>query len=328
MGRSISSYFLLGFSLSVWLILSPLAYPQPSSFRFKRLNVESGLSQGSINDMVQDSQGFIWFATQFGLNRYDGRHFETFLPDNQKPGSLKSWGIQTVYEDSKQNIWVGTHMKGLHRLIREADTFRHYAIPHEGELIMDAPTILEDHTQVLYVGTKKRGLYTIDPQTDQLIPVGNIAYIPKLLQDAKINTLMEDHTGRLWVGTQGRGLFIWNADRTDWQLIRLGVDCGLLPGTENVRSLYQDNSHRIWVGTERGLLQWQDQPRTFYPWQVPDLSWPDTGNVYVRAIYEDSQGTFWVGTESGLFTLNWQDSSFTSYLYEPDNSTSLSNNVI
>jgi ligand-binding sensor domain-containing protein len=62
--------------LFLWLLANPQAYSLEKSPRFNHLSIKDGLSQSTINDILQDQRGFMWFATQDGLNRYDGHEFE------------------------------------------------------------------------------------------------------------------------------------------------------------------------------------------------------------------------------------------------------------
>ncbi|MEM6631256.1 MAG: two-component regulator propeller domain-containing protein [Bacteroidota bacterium] len=301
---------------------------QPNTHQFKKLGVESGLSHASVTSIIQDTAGYLWLATQFGLNRFDGEKFYVFNPNNQKKPGLQSWQIQKVYQDSKGQIWVGTHFKGLHRYLPEEETFRHYSIPHEGEWIMDASVIMEDSYQTLYVGTKRRGLFYVDPVQDSLISLSDSSDIPERLSKTQIFTLFEDTDQRLWVGTKQEGIFILNQDRKTWEEIPLLSPEPQLEGNQNIRSFFQDKSGNMWVGTERGIFIQKLGEKEFHHLEVPDVTSPVIGDVYIRCIYEDRQENLWIGTEGGLFLFDRTDSSFTTFLFDPNDGGSISNNTI
>ena len=303
-------------------------YGQNQPYKFKQITVESGLSHASINHIIQDQAGCIWFATQFGLNRFDGKRFDKFLPNSREKNSLKSWFIQTIYQDSKGQLWVGTHVKGLHRFQAESQDFVQYKIPHKGEVIFDARVILEDNEGLLLIGTSKKGLYFLDPTLDKLLPISQITPIPKALKHAKINTLLLDNTHQIWVGTQEHGLFIWSKDRKNWTHIPFLLKGDDPNGSENIRTLYQDKESVIWMGTERGLFYRRKKEEDFHHLNMPDFTVPQIGNIYVRSILEDSYGKLWVGAEGGLYLFHKEDSTFSSFLHDPDNSHSISNNDI
>ncbi|MEP6464895.1 MAG: two-component regulator propeller domain-containing protein [Parafilimonas sp.] len=87
-------------------------FSQPADM-YESISVAQGLSQGMINDILQDKEGFIWIATKNGLNRYDGYSFTVFTNDPYNPQSLSSNTILALFEDSKGRVWVGTENAGL-----------------------------------------------------------------------------------------------------------------------------------------------------------------------------------------------------------------------
>ena len=76
--------------------------------RFERLTAEDGLSYSSVNAIFQDDQGYMWFGTPNGLNRFDGHNFIRFSRDADFGPELKDDYILSIYEDSKRNLWIGT----------------------------------------------------------------------------------------------------------------------------------------------------------------------------------------------------------------------------
>jgi signal transduction histidine kinase/ligand-binding sensor domain-containing protein len=79
-----------------------------SEVQFEYLTVDDGLSQGTVSDILQDSQGFMWFATRDGLDRYDGQRFIIYHYDRNDPNSLASNWVWCLKEDSEGNLWVGS----------------------------------------------------------------------------------------------------------------------------------------------------------------------------------------------------------------------------
>ncbi|HMR85080.1 MAG TPA: two-component regulator propeller domain-containing protein, partial [Niabella sp.] len=80
---------------------------------YELFSTAQGLSQGMINDMLQDKEGFIWIATKGGLNRYDGYSFKVFTNDPQDTTSISSNAVSNLLEDSKGRLWVGTYDGGI-----------------------------------------------------------------------------------------------------------------------------------------------------------------------------------------------------------------------
>src|SRR6476620_5729650 len=80
---------------------------------FETITINDGLSQGMVNWIMQDHYGFLWFATKDGLNRYDGYRFVIYRHNPSDSSSIADNYIETIFEDSKGRLWVGTTSQGL-----------------------------------------------------------------------------------------------------------------------------------------------------------------------------------------------------------------------
>ena len=105
--------------------------PPNTPLRFGSLSLEQGLSQSVVNVTYQDREGYLWFGTQDGLNRYDGYHFTIFRPDLENPSSLNDRHILSIIEDTQGSLWIGTLLGGLNRYDRMTGIFTHYV--HEAQ---------------------------------------------------------------------------------------------------------------------------------------------------------------------------------------------------
>ena len=115
-------------------------------------------SSALINDMCQDKYGYMWIATDYGLNRYDGYHFKTYFHQNGDSTSLGSNIVTSLYQDSQGRFWVGTRT-GLYRYDYTSDTFTGYHFGEKNEPRITA--ILQRQNKELLIGTSGRGLYAI-----------------------------------------------------------------------------------------------------------------------------------------------------------------------
>jgi len=109
----------------LFLLLIFAIYPQSSDIRFERISVEQGLPDGLVHDILQDHQGFIWYATEDGICKYDGYTFTTYRYDPDDSTSLSGNPVSVLHEDQSGILWVGTWDGGLNKFIREKDEFVH-----------------------------------------------------------------------------------------------------------------------------------------------------------------------------------------------------------
>src|SRR5688572_23406784 len=123
---------------------------------FDQVRQELGLTQATINCVLQDREGYLWAGTWSGLFRYDG-YSTTVYHSSRGAGKIKSNKITTLYEDANGRLWIGTHMAGLFQYNRDDDTFTHYSHdPANPESISsnNISSIEEDKEGNLWVGTE------------------------------------------------------------------------------------------------------------------------------------------------------------------------------
>jgi ligand-binding sensor domain-containing protein len=99
---------------------------QTGVIRFERLSTPHGLSQVSVHSIVQDGQGFLWFGTEDGLNRFDGYSFRVYRHNLLDSTSLSNNWIECLYIDRRATLWVGTYGGGLNRYDHLTDRFVRY----------------------------------------------------------------------------------------------------------------------------------------------------------------------------------------------------------
>src|SRR5260370_21424734 len=118
--------------------------------RFTRLSTDDGLSQTRVSQIVQDDQGFMWFGSQYGLNRYDGYKFKVFKHEPGNRNSLSGVFIYSLFKDRSGSLWIGCE-EFLDKFDPVTDTFTHYRIDTadaQGETV-PATNISQEHTGIL-----------------------------------------------------------------------------------------------------------------------------------------------------------------------------------
>jgi len=145
------------------------AAPVPAArpIYFEHLTMRDGLSQSTVNDVLQDSQGYLWLATESGLDRYDGYPIRAYRRERGNEHGLASDFIWTIAEDAHGDLWLATIGGGVARWDRRTDTFQQFR--HDpakpDSLSSDAVrTLLIDARGSIWIGTEQ-GLDVLDPKT-------------------------------------------------------------------------------------------------------------------------------------------------------------------
>ncbi len=268
------------------------------------LTMEDGLSQSTVMAILQDSQGFMWFGTESGLNRYDGQQVYQYLRSRDPAsGGLPNDYVWALDEDADGNLWVATYGGGVAHWNRRLDRFVTYAHdPADPDSLSgdQVRTLLVDSDNVLWVGTEGAGLDRRDPHASRFERIGVGDSEHTRLPDANIYALVEDAAGSLWIGTDG-GLSRYDPDRNEFTHFRHDPEDGGSLSDDRVRSLFIDSAGMVWVGTFTGGLNRLDPASGHFRHfaHSPD----DPGSLshdHVRAIVQDREARLWVATENGL----------------------------
>jgi len=319
--------------LSVALLcvsLSAMAFT-PQSMRFDRLSIEDGLSQSNVKAIVQDSTGFLWFATENGLNRYDGNSFRQYRRDRTSHDTLESDFVHDVSLDASGNLWIATDGGGVARWNAANDNFtimRHDP-DNPGSLADDnVLAVLADSRGWVWMGTRHNGLDRLDIRTGEITHYRHNPDDPSTLSHNDIFDVTIGPEGEIWIGTQG-GL-----DRLDpesGEIVRFQHNPRepLSLSDNVVQALLVDEAGTLWVGTRTGGLNRFDKQSSGFERFAHDEEIRDSlSDDSVQVIFEDSDRRLWVGTSSGLHLMNRQDGSFKTYVHDPTDNTSLSNDNV
>lgn len=283
--------------------LALTASGQNISMRFTHITLEDGLSQSTINDILQDSKGFLWFATEDGLNRYNGYTFTVFKNEPGNPYSISNNSISDIIEDQNGDIWVATRGGGLNRFDRETERFEHFK-PDENDStsLSDSyvTALFEDRSGVILVGTQS-GLNIYEPQKRSFLHYTPDKGNNNSLKGEWITSIFEDHDGILWIGTQDNGLNRF--DRANDRFTHYGYDPADPTSLSDnwVVTVYEDRENNLWVGTQSGgLSRLNRETQEFKRFKHDPNNSNSLSHNWVLTMYEDRYGEFWVGTLNGL----------------------------
>ena len=296
--------------------------------RFEHITMDHGLSNGNVEAIIQDRQGFIWFGTGAGLDRYDGYRIKTYRPDPDNPQSLIGNAVHDILEDADGALWIATN-QGLNRFDRATERFTRYTHdPADPDSISghEVFRILDDGKGGLWALTTDGGLNRFDRQTGRFVAYRYDPANPNSLSGDEGRALHLDRAGNLWVGIQGGGLNRF--DPASGGFIRYRhdpADPNSLSG-DGVWSIYEDRQGILWVGTHGNGLNSYDPKTGKFTRYRSDSSLADG---FVFALTETGDGILWIATLSGgLYSLDPERRQFTRYLPNAADPNSINHNLI
>jgi signal transduction histidine kinase/ligand-binding sensor domain-containing protein/DNA-binding response OmpR family regulator/HPt (histidine-containing phosphotransfer) domain-containing protein len=292
---------------------------------FEHLTTRDGLSQSTVNSILQDSLGYVWLATENGLDRYDGDSIREYRRERGNEHGLASDYIWSVAEDAHGDLWLATDGGGVARWDRRTEQFqqfRHDAHnPHT--LASDAVrTLLIDAKGRIWAGTLDQGLDVLDPKSGEVRHFRHRDGDSRSLAADGVLALYADHEGRIWVGTNG-GLSRYEASSdafANYGTTASGTSLSDL----RVRAIREDHSGALWIGTYRGGLNRLEPDVGHLTVFRHDAKDPHSlSSDRVLAVLEDGQQRLWVATADGLNLFDSDSSTFVRYGRDSDNPQSL-----
>ncbi|MXV51006.1 histidine kinase [Pedobacter sp. HMF7647] len=315
-------FFLLSF------FIGEKVFSQP--YYFRRYQVENGLSHNTVFCSMQDSDGFMWFGTKDGLNRFDGYSFKTFRYDSEKPGSLSEGPIYSLYSDKKKRLWVGTFnglyiynpakenfslVKATSRMsiseihadnagnlwiicdyhIYRYEIDSHILTKYEFKPFYAVTSFCLSSDNKFWVGSVSGHILNFNPQkkTSKVYDI----FQDLDISDAKlVSEITETETGDFLIGTQSQGVKLFNPRNGSVKNI---VTYNTSKSKIYVRDIHRFSNHEFWIGSESGIYIYNESTG-----QVTNLT-KQSNDPYsisdnaVYSLYADREGGIWAGTYFG-----------------------------
>lgn len=296
MNKKYIIYMLL---LIILLITTNIVYVSAyNNINFKNITSEDGLSQGTVETIIQDDQGYIWLGTNDGLCRYNGYEFKIYKHDEELENSITNNYIVDIKQDNSGNIWVGTD-NGLAKYNEQTENFATYKnkIYDKTSLVNDEVfSIQEDESGLIWVGTYA-GISMFDPNT-------NIEHYKKdpfdenSISDNSIHGIYEDKDGLLWVGTNSKGVNVIN--RKNYNVKHLNKTSKDYPISDDNINDVVGIDNKIFIATKNGLNEVDKDLKTINIYNTED----GICNNNITALFADSKKNVWIGTANGISVLN------------------------
>ncbi|HEY5750092.1 MAG TPA: two-component regulator propeller domain-containing protein [Chryseolinea sp.] len=273
---------------------SPAVQAQQPFVPFRHYSSFHGLSHDKVLSIIEDRQGFMWFGTVEGLNRFDGYTFTSFYHKNGDTTSLCDNAAIAMLEDRHGDLWIGT-TGGMSRYNRASNDFTSYVPdPSREGSISDGRInqILEDEDGNFWLAFSNGYVDYFNRAS------GRFQHFLIDKNSLDITSLEFDRQGNLWIGTR-IGVVVMNKARQITQhFAHNPADAGSL-SHNNVNDLFLDRNGVMWVGSDGGLSRYDRDRKTFshHRHRADDAN--SLALDVIRCLGQDHVGRIWVGTENG-----------------------------
>lgn len=358
------NYFILqqsqNASLSWWVTVLILLLnihqitAQSNKTLFQHYTISDGLASNSVNDIEVDNEGFMWIATEAGLNRFDGYDFRTYLYSAKDSNSIINSQVMHLTVNDTGNLWVGVNGPSFDLYDQTLERFIHYNTKK-----VNTTCILEDNQGDIWVGTYeylwsvKKGAHSCDsiPEAGHIIVYSlykdqyGVIWVGAVGKLVKYNTIQkqfytyntnfdskaicEDYAGKFWIGTYQKGLVLFDRQTGAKTYYQHDPDDPQSISSNQLSSIYEDSQKNLWIGTEQGLNLFDRKNGTFTRYRHDIMDRYSISDNNITSICEDQGGNLWIGTKSGgINMLPTQRNPFYHYNHVPDYPLSLSHNDV
>lgn len=323
------------------LMMPVEGWAQTEPLTFRSLSTRDGLSEDAVKVILQDQDGYMWFGTENGLNRYDGYTFSLYTRDRHDTTSLSHPHITALYESSDETLWVGT-VDGLNRYEPLTNRFTRYLL--STDVALQSMRLEQRSTNIRSISESPEGyllvhageaLFRFDPQTGHVL---NVLFSPEDSTAASVTTTLFDTAGTLWIGTTA-GLYEASLTQQATDMVAV-VDARHFPD-QSIVSLTQDASSTMWVGTHAQpsvqpttsqLFQRRAADAAFTPYRLfLDVGDPTTElpTADIWTLVSAPDGVVWMGTlGKGLYRHDPRIGTTSVYTQESGDAEGLCGNRI
>lgn len=305
---------------TIWciLLLHMHTAAQQIPYTFRTININHGLSQNSVIDIATDEKGFLWFATQDGLNRFDGKEFTVFWKNFDDITTSSYSHLGRIIPGNNHDLWLITSGGKLEKFNLLNDSFTHYKKLSPDLTLPPVSCLYQEAQGALWIGTIREGLYYHDTITRKTI---HYTRSSNQLNSDSVQYLLRCRNKKYWVLTNnGINVITPGQAATTRFLYRTTapyISCSVMD---------EDKAGNLWAGTyAKGVYLKRPQDTAFMPFTGFNPQQALPSNLVVQAIKTDHEGRIWIGTfGGGLYIINMKEATIHHLMPEEGNTASLS----
>lgn len=298
---------------------------------FSQLPDELGLSEPTINCILQDKEGYLWIGTWSGLIRYDGYSTKTYYSNNKSPYSLKSNKIISLLQDKEGFIWVGTHKGGLFKFDPASERFIQFKNERKytGSISNDNVwALLEDEKGKIWIGTEK-GLNIFNKENKTFEKYFSNTTDSQSLSHNFITDIHQSSSGKIWVATEygfNRAIIGENTVSFERYINESGdQDEGLHNYIYEIDDITLQGQETLWLGSQKGLKEFKDGQIINH-----ELEKQASGYNLFRTVLtiKGERPIILAGSESGLNIFDPRENTFINLLRNDQQQANLTHGTV
>lgn len=268
--------------------------------KFKYYQVQDGLSTNTIQDIIQDTQGYMWIATENGLNRFDGHEFIHYRNLPHDSSSIKHNYVYTLFEDNKGEIWIGTEID-ISVYSPYKNSFKSFQIQTDkGVMICDRiQDIIQDKREQIWIASGSQGIFIYDKEKETLVLHDFNMYREENQSYIHVTCLYKDKEENIWASVNG----------TKYQLYKFNTQKEIFePAFPSLESeqlkkfsaycMLEDTFGTLWLGT------WNHGVYAIHKTEGIQANYLNTEGVdkilHIHSMIEYEPGKFLIGSNDGL----------------------------
>ncbi|MCG2614067.1 ATP-binding protein [Terrimonas sp. NA20] len=297
---------------TVIVLMLTIGFADAQSYYFTHYQVENGLSNNAVISSLQDHNGFLWFGTKDGLNRFDGYSFKIFRYEAGDSNSIGSNYIYSLHEGRSGVLWVGCD-RGLFAYDATTESFRKVKGAPETEIL----DIQEDPKGGIWF-VSRLILYYHDPKTGSLQAYDQPGHLT-------VSSVCSTDNGECWASSSNGTVHRLREEGPDRQGLNVFDHSG--PSGNNwIEKICDAGNGKILVGTSKQGAKLLDTKSGTYKDILRHTA--DEPEIFVRDFIRQSDHEFWIATESGIFIYNDVTGKYTNLKKNYNNPYSISDNAI
>jgi len=306
------------FLLACALLVCNCAFGQ-KEYNFTALTTKNGLSSNTVNTILQDHDGLIWFGTNDGLNKFDGTNVTVYSHVERDTSSIPSNEILSLLEDRSGKLWVGTAGRLVYYDSRHSSF-----VAYKGDKAAQNPanirSLYQDHLGKIWAGSYGN-FKILDPVTGKVETIDITHLLTSSVEFLVVLTFFEDKQHQMWIGTNA-GLLLFNQKSKKFvTFVKNPADPASISG-DDIRTITQDQQGHLFFGTDNGLDMLMPGGKSFLTFHHSDMRPTSISSDVIYSSTVVRGGKLWLGTEEGISIFDCNN--YTSENIRPDRRKSFS----